>query len=105
MFNLKLNNMFEKRKEENNVMGINKENNEINSSNSPEMEHYQDLYSVLMDKGGDGVVTDVIGAKNTALELCKKDPAMVKVWAEEKDPVAKEGLLQSMLVGINKDQN
>jgi hypothetical protein len=99
MFNL---NIFEKKRAENQEMGIgNKE--QLDATNLSEMVHYQELYSTLMDK--DGIATDVVGAKNTAMELCKKYPDMVNTWAEEKDGVAKEGILQSMLMGVNKEQN
>lgn len=97
-------NLFKNKEVDNKAMNINNKN-EVNPSSVAEMTHYQELYSELMDNNEAGIVTDIMGAKNTAMELCKKDPAMVKVWAEEKDPVAKKGILQSMLVGINKDKN
>lgn len=104
MFNLNLKNMFEKSTAENNAMGIGNKK-EVTPSSLSEMAHYEELYSVLMDKNETGIATDVEGAKNAAMELCQKNPSMVKLWAEEKDPVLKEGILQSMLVGTNKEQN
>lgn len=99
MFNLR---PFE-RKIENKKIDIN--NKEVsNPDNMPNMAHYEEL-SLKLGCNEMGIAENMEGAKNRAMELCKNDPEVVKLWAEEKDPVIKEAIFKSILNETNKDQN